>query len=717
MTSSVAPVEREQSRALLPPLYKFGSFRQGITGTEQQPTPAQLVTDGFASAQAIAARAVANRFSDIELRVERRTMSDAMTAEWEVDDGHPLQALIDRPNPVLSRRQLLKLTSYWLTQTGEAFWLVVTNGVGAPRELWPMSPRNVEKVAGDANPLAGYIFHGEQGEFRYSADEVIFVYDPDPADPFQGVGVIGPQASDFDASTFLSTTVREHYRNDATPKIVLKSGENAVMPDADQRDAFFADWVNRYNRRGGKQRGTPAWLPTDVDLQELTGMSDLADARAMQEHLRDQIFMANGVPRSIVGDVVDANRAAADTNRLVFDRQAIAPQVGLVCDAITYQLAQPEFGPDIRVAPVPFIQDDEDLRLREERQDLELKVRSINQVRTDRGLEVAEWGELPVGTFGDQPYDPDGFEGDDGGEGIMPPGGSPPPPADEDPEEGGEGQEDRSRALDGLTARVRKRMTAEAQWNRLLQSEALFVPKMRRAVRQAFAAQKAMTLEALRNAPANERAEHSRNDWIDDLFASEDMARVFTTLVTPIHIDAYSKAGENTLAALEVPNRLSFDIAAEKAMRERGAELVTLVNEATKREIRKVIAKGIEDGASADDQARAIRRKFNQFSKHRALRIARTEVLAVTTEGQLAGYGESDIVVGKRWHTALDETVRDSHRATEGQTRRLGEPFMLGDGELAEGPGVAEGGGRLSPGNGINCQCFTTAILAGEPME
>ena len=693
-------------RALSSPIYKMGTARQGITGTTQQPRPDLLLRDGFAGIQATAARAIAARLSDLEFIVQRRQPADdGKGYVWESDPVHPLLETLTRPNRYLSSRQLLKLTSYWLTQTGEAYWLVVQNGAGRTVEFWPMSPANVEKQSNDVLPISGYVFHGEAGETRYGLEEVVHIYDPDPDDPFRGVGVVGPQARDFDANTFASDTLREHFKHDATPKLVLTAKDDADVADAKQRDAFWADWTNRYNRRGGQNQGVPAFLPNGYGVHELGGLSDIDSIKAFLEYGRDVLLMANGVPRSILGDVVDANRAAADTNRLVFDRHTIKPPASLIADAITHQVAVPEYGVDTRVAFDDFIDEDADLRLREERQDLETGVRSVNQVLEDRGAEPVPWGELPRVTFGAQPYDVDEFDFDDDPDDDPAPDS--PPAVSGDDDEG-----ERSRVV---APRIASRFTPRAVFSRQTQLEARYVPRVAKAARQAFAAQKRLALEALGQVddiPEQTARAHSRSDWIDELFESFEFGRVFDQLVTPITLEAYTQTGQATLAALEVRPTLSFDETATKAVREQGAELVKFTNATTRKRLRSAIAKGIEAGEGEEDLAKRVRRVFNQASKSRARTIARTEVGWATTTGQLHGFRDSGIVTLKRWNTALDGDVRDSHEI-DGQTVRVDEPFTLGDGELADGPRVATGGGRLSAHNSINCRCFTTPVIEG----
>ena len=124
-----------------------------------------------------------------------------------------------------------------------------------------MSPANVETLSDDVMPISGYVFHGQGGETRYGLDEVVHMFDPDPDDPFKGVGVVGPQARDFDSNQFAGETMRSHFQNDATPKLVLTAKDDADVADQGQREAFWADWQNRYNRRGGDNQGVPAFLP------------------------------------------------------------------------------------------------------------------------------------------------------------------------------------------------------------------------------------------------------------------------------------------------------------------------------------------------------------------------------------------------------------------------------------------------------------------------
>ncbi len=707
----------EAKRAFAPPSYRYGSTRTGLyQTTANQPDPGRLLIDGFRGVQATGARAIANRMGELELMVQEEQSTREGTTQLEEIDDHPLKAILRRPNALLSSRQLLKVTSYWLTQTGEAYWLIVTNGAGAPRELWPMSPAQIEKVSGADLPVDRFIFHGQDGDETYRLDEVVWMFEPDPADPFQGVGVVGPQATEYDALRYASQTTRSHFQNDAMPKLIMEAQTEADMPTPEQLEAFYADWQNRFNSRAGTNQGGPAIGPSGFNAKELSGMGNLEGIRALLDYMRDEMLMSLQVPRSILGDVVDANRAAADTNQLVFDRYAISPQAGTIVDALTYQLAQPYFGPQYRVAFRDFIQRDEQLRLQEENQDLTQKVRSINQVLSDRGQDPVDWGEQPVGTFGDQPYDPNGMD-EEPGPGTDPfapsePEPDPEPEPDEEDEE--EAPEDTERALivRATARRVATRFTAQAEWDRVLQRDSVLVPRLVRAMRSVFGSQKAFLLENLEPLVAQLAPLVDRQSFLDDLFEDGEMFRLFRTEVQPILDDGLDLAGKNTLNALEVKPSLLFNEIAQRVTAEQGAQLITFVNDTTKRNIARTLSQGIGEGDSLDQLAGRVRRVFNQASKSRARTIARTETLTATQNGQLVAFDQSEVVEGKRWNHALFEPQRDWHRAIHGTVRRRGEMWDL-NGERALAPGVGEGMTPLSARNRINCRCNLTPVLEG----
>lgn len=99
----------------------------------------------------------------------------------------------------------------------------------------------------------------------------------------------------------------------------------------------------------------------------------------------------------------------------------------------------------------------------------------------------------------------------------------------------------------------------------------------------------------------------------------------------------------------------------------------------------------------------------NRALQMRGEAIARTETVLALHQAQNQAMQQaidSGIIqaqaVSFSWHTAHDERVRDSHESMDGQRRRLGDPFVDGDGNLLEYPGDPSAPAETT----INCRCW-----------
>ena len=691
--ASGRPMQVTTARALDPPAFFQGEQRVGLatTGMSSQPSPDALLRE-YKSWHAIAARAKAQRLSSLNMEVTRDVMTEEGTKKEEVIDDHRLKLLLDKPNPLFTKRQTLLLFSNWLTQVGQAYLLKITDGLGNVREVWPLNPANVDIIVGEDRPIEGYVYHSQGGEDEYDFDEVIRVWDPDPASPFDGLGTLGPQALGYDTSKFMEETARQHFRDDAIPKVaMIAQDDRATLPVGEDRDVFDMDWRARYSRRFGTNRGLPAFIPEGFDLKEFGGLESFASFVEVLSYHRDKFFMANSVPRSVVGDVVDANRAAAETNFYVFDLIAVKPQGELIADSFTEQLA-PDFEDGIRVRFEEFVSKDKEFILKQEAQDLTTKVRTINQVREDRGLAPADWGDEPVGTFGDTPYRPDEepeLEEDE-------------PDALEVEEEEPEEEEEEERTWSPDTVRA---FSPEAEWRRLLEREAEFGPLFARKIREVLARQKNALISEL--GTLDLRARHAR-DRLAELFASDRWSRVFNSAVGPVRRRIVQTTGQQTMTLLGSDSSFVFDDMVKRQLQAHGAEMVRQLNRTTMLRLRKALVEGVEAGEGERELAKRVRTVF-AGRRSNARTIARTEVLTASSMATSAAYGQSG-VARKRWNTAGDPKVRDAHEI-HGQVVAVTDTFTLGDGERAEAPGVGPGGRALSARNRINCRCFLTPVL------
>ena len=700
----------DEARAFSPPTYFAGTYRVGLGGTPGIPSPASVARE-FTGWQAIASQAIGRRISTLSLEVIERRRKRAGTMLEEVLDDHPL-ASVWNANPVFTREQLLALIGHWLTHRGEAYLLKVTDSLGFTRELWPLTPERMTPITDRDLGISAYKFTSEAGEIDYDASELVRVWWPDPGEPFAALGNLAPQANAYDAAKFTDETIRSHYQHDAIPKVALiakgTAGAPATAPSGPQLVRWLADWRMRFHRRSGTERGLPSFLPPGWEPYEFDSFGGVTEQADLMDRYRDRLLMANGVPRSILGDVVDVNRAAAETNAYVFDLHTVTPHATLIAAALTRQLAAPEYGDTIAVRFAEFVASDKDFDLRREGQDLERKLRSVNQVREDRGLDPVSWGELPIGSFGDVPY-----TGQDEREPLAPDdpeafGEAPAAAADDE----GESDDDRS----GPRARARASAWApEVAWQRVLLSERAYAPMFARAMRAFLAAQRDEVLAALpRVSPrAIDPSAPGPPLSIEDLFDPARWRQLARRVVEPVRKRVFREIGDAVLRELGVGAKFQFLAQTERVLERQGAELMRNVNRTTMNRVREALLEGVDAGDGQDAIASRVREVFRARRDH-ARSIARTEVLRASQAAHLEGFEQSGFVERKQWNTSQDDAVRDSHAEIDGQIRDLADAFTLGDGEAADAPGIGAGGAPLSARNAINCRCFLTPVFSGE---
>lgn len=132
-----------------------------------------------------------------------------------------------------------------------------------------------------------------------------------------------------------------------------------------------------------------------------------------------------------------------------------------------------------------------------------------------------------------------------------------------------------------------------------------------------------------------------------------------------------------------------------------GAERVEGISNATRRKIRAAIIEGQKQGLSHAEVANLIKDKTNgKISNRDALLIARTETHSAAMAVQDMTAESYGVPMIREWISTEDDRTRITHRAANGQKRKLGKKFKVGSSWL-EYPGDPSG----PPYEIINCRC------------
>lgn len=185
-----------------------------------------------------------------------------------------------------------------------------------------------------------------------------------------------------------------------------------------------------------------------------------------------------------------------------------------------------------------------------------------------------------------------------------------------------------------------------------------------------------------------------------------------TELMEPLWVAILEDYGTSVLRSL-VRNERADETDEEKAdddfnlsdprvvefLQDRGRKIVG-VNETTRQAIVAAIAKGEAAGEGIEAIADRIRQVFAEASRLRAVTIARTELLSASNQGSVEGARQSGVAEQKVWLATSDDRTRDTHRDVDGATVALEEPFDVGGAPMMF-PGDPAGPASET----INCRC------------
>jgi len=281
-------------------------------------------------------------------RVGRRLRPDSPGA---LPIDHPLERLLQNPNPVFDMSDLLELSSQWLDATGNSIWLKVRDGNGAVVELWPASVLSFQIERGADGLPESYRFLPSNSVIP--ASDIIHIRRPDiRMSPFFGHGIISDILDTAKAETAVQLFQSRFFENDAMPRAVLKWPPGALIGQ-DEMDRLRTAWEAKYS--SPTNAGRIGILPDGGDVQLLGSSAKELDFSRSKEELRDAIREAFRVPKIFFGDMENVNLANAETSYTVFMRDVVEHSLAKHARALTRALAHEFDAPERSSATGRFI--------------------------------------------------------------------------------------------------------------------------------------------------------------------------------------------------------------------------------------------------------------------------------------------------------------------------------------------------------------------------
>lgn len=91
-----------------------------------------------------------------------------------------------------------------------------------PVEMWPIRPDKMAPVRDEKDFIAGYIYKNGREKVPLDIDDVVFIRNPSPLDPYRGMGVVQTILADIEGEQYAALWNRNFFMNSAEPGGIIE---------------------------------------------------------------------------------------------------------------------------------------------------------------------------------------------------------------------------------------------------------------------------------------------------------------------------------------------------------------------------------------------------------------------------------------------------------------------------------------------------------------
>lgn len=664
------PIDTNKIRETLPFVWTLGYEK---AYGKPHPQDFHSMIAGYKSWAYACAWKNATSVAKCELRLYKQSIDENGDEQLDRISEHPFLDVLKAVNPFSNRFELLTITQINLELTGNGYWWIPRNQLGVPYMIWNIPSHWMRIIPDPDKFVAGYVAQiPYKGTFvPFDETEIVHFKFPSPFDLFYGTGPFHAARYGVDLNDQVKTWGINFFMNNAQPSGVLTTDSSL---STEQYQRLKDRWNQKY--RGSQNAGKIAVLEAGLKYQQ-TG-SSVKDARIemVTQEVRDEIMAMFGVPASKLGLSEHTNRANADTNDYTYQKETITPRLTLFEEKLNEKMI-PIYDKGLVCRFETPIQEDENTKATQRAANIGCGFISIDEARIDEGLEPYDLPETRVPLI---PFN-------------LVPAGQPKPQMDANGNPAGAPQ---GKTID-TKARIQK-------WETFVHTTAPQEKLYAGVVKRFFESQHSEVIRKL-----NARKAVTKDLYSSILFNQGEQTDKFKLISKP-NIHTAISAGL-AIGAKETNSTIDFTLFNPQIMRmteARASFVAEKINASTAQLLKDALDTGLAAGESIADIGKRIDNIYSFSEDFRSKRIAQTEIIGATNEGQLKAYAEAG-VEQTEWLTAGDERVRDSHAIMDGQEVEMHQAFTSGLGSKLLYPGDRTHG--APPEDVINCRCTIIPVI------
>ena len=580
---------------------------------------------------------------------------------------HPILDIIDFVNPFHTGLEMFEQTQTFIDLVGEVFWLVLKDAANKPAEIWVVNPTKMKVVPDREMYIKGYVYKNGNEEIPLNVEDVVHIKLPNPTNPFRGQSPLSSVNSDVEAEKYSSQYNRAFFQNSAEPNGVIQF--DGTLTDS-QYERLRLQWNKQY--QGTSNSHKVAILEGGASFQANTLTQRDMQFKDLRIMNRDVIMGVYGLPKHILGIAEDVNRANAEASEYTFARWVLKPRLERIKAKLNEQFI-PMYGKNIVIdydTPIPA---DIDRNLTIADQGFKSGYVSRNEARAKVGLQAIDGGDVFLEPLSSQ-------------------------------------AQNVARAVENKNfVQNNNEIIWKTFVDRLTPLENEFADIIGDILQQ----QEKVIIANINKTDYKDEDVFDENNWNEKLYNAMRPLIMKSIMKGAIdereNIEDQANRQRRSITKADPDVQFGFDIDTDTSemknyLDNEGLKHAKGINKKTAKELNAILVASRAEGLGANAVAERIMQR-GILTKERALKIARTETVSAVNFGHLQSAQQSQVVTGKKWLSALDESTRETHEFANGQQRNLNQEFNVGGDSM-----MAPAQGSL-PEENINCRCTMTDVL------
>ena len=334
--------------------------------------------------------AISDEVGSIQLKLYKKESNGDIV---EVTDHKALDVLY-KVNNFTTKFDHFWLTQAYLELAGESPWFVEKDKDNEPSAIYFLRPDKITPVPDKDQVISGYKYRiDSKNEITLNVDEVIFLKNPNPANPFRGKGTLENALLTYDIDESAELWNFKFFKNSARPDMIMTIKDMESL-EPEQQDKLKKSI--REAHQGLDKSHNLMVLFGDMLLEKFgTSHTDM-DFMNQQGFTRDKLLSIFRVPKSVIALTEGVNFASSKTSIYTFSRFTIKPKMERIIQQLN-EFYLPMFNDTENMfldyeSPVP---EDMEEKLKIQETGVKNGWLTINEVRSQEGLEPLEGFDVP----------------------------------------------------------------------------------------------------------------------------------------------------------------------------------------------------------------------------------------------------------------------------------------------------------------------------------